>query len=598
MINYLLLFLVGFLLSLALTPAVRWLAFRVKALDMPGERKVHTKPVPRLGGLGVFVAFHVGLLLGFGPLPDLAFYLRDFAHQWLVHLLPAVAVIVIVGIADDIRPLRPVIRLLGQALAALVAVQAGCVINLLDLPWIGKVQLGMWAAPVTIFWILALTNAFNLIDRLDGLSCGIGLISTLTLGAAALLRQDSALVLVCTLLAGGLAGFLRHNFHPARIFMGDTGSLFLGFTLALLSVTASHKTTASLSVLVPVLAFGVPLLDTVLSVLRRSLRDRGAFEADRRQIHHRLLDLGFSHPRAVLVLYAVSLALAALTLWLVAQRNLHLGLIFVAVGVTTMLAVRRLRHRELEFLRNGSFLAVSLSPLLGYEFFQKPIDLLLTALSLYLANVFSHGWVLSPEVKDSLRASVALIVMVKFFVLQLNGLYQIRWQYAGLADLLRGLRAVVVGSIVTTLVLWLVNRPGFTASVVALDFYLTATLLLGVRMSLRLLEHYAQTDATDKERVFIYGTGGFADMLVRHLMSEGKMAPVGFIHDGSEQRGKTIHGIPILGSLSVLPTAAREHSVATLLIADPNLPAEQRDAVRAQCRQAGVELQQFRVSLE
>ena len=421
--------------------------------------------------------------------------------------------------------------------------------------------------------------------------------STVTLGAVALLRQDSALVLVCALLAGALAGFLRHNFHPARIFMGDTGSLFLGFTLALLSVTASHKTTASLSVLVPLLAFGVPLLDTVLSVLRRSLGDRNLFQADSRHIHHRLLDIGFSHPRAVLVLYAVSLVPAVLTLSVVAQRNPHFGLLFVAVGVTTMLAVRRLRYRELEFLRNGTLLALSRGPLLTYEFFHKPADLLLMALALWLANVFGHGRVLTPEIKESLRGTVALIVLSKFLVLRLNGIYQIRWQYAGLADLLRGVRAVVFGTVVTTLALWLIGQPGFTASVVALDFYVTATLLLGVRMSLRLLEHYAQTDATDKERVLIYGSGYYADVLVRHLLSESKMAPVGFIHDGSEQRGKTIHGIPILGPLDALPGAARELKAAKLLIAGP-VPAEQRENIRVRCREAGVELQQFRIELE
>lgn len=598
MTNYLFLFLTGFVLSLVLTPAARWLAVRVGALDMPGERKVHTQPVPRLGGLALFGAFYLGLLLGFVPLPDLMLYLRDVSRQWFLSLLPATAIIVGIGVADDIRPLRPLVKLIGQTMAALVAVWGGCVVNLLDLPWVGTVTLGVWAVPVTVLWLLALTNAFNLIDGLDGLSCGIGLISTATLATVALLRQDSALVLVCSLLAGALAGFLRHNFHPARIFMGDTGSLFLGFTLAALSVTASHKTTASLSVLVPLLAFGVPLLDTVLSVLRRSLHDRKVFEADRDHIHHRLLELGFSHPQAVLVLYAASLVPAVLTLAVVAQRNPHFGLIFLAVGLMTMYAVRRLRYRELEFLRNGTFLAWSRAPLLTYEFFQKPIDLLLIALSLYLASVFAHGRVLPPPVKESVRATVALIVVTKFLVLRLNGLYRVRWQYAGLADLLRGTRAVVFGSVLTTLVLWLVNQPGYSAAVVALDFYLTATLLLGVRMSLRLLEHYTATDETGKERVLIYGSGYLAEMLMRHLAGGGEMAPVGFIHDGSEQPGKTIHGIPILGTLEVLPSVVREQKATKLLVAVPNLNADQLERIRARCREAGIEAAQFSVELK
>lgn len=598
MTNYLLLFVVGLVLALALTPPVRGLALRVGAVDQPGERKIHTAPVPRLGGLAIFGAFHLGLLLGFVPLFGLAYHLRESAHQWFLHLFPSVLAILLVGVWDDIRPLRPAVKFLGQLVAASLAIAGGCVIRLVEVPWVGTVALGAWAVPATLLWILALTNAFNLIDGLDGLACGIGLISTGTLAAVAVLRQDSALALVCALLAGTLTGFLRHNFHPARIFMGDSGSQFLGFALALLSVTASHKSTAAMSVLVPLLAFGLPLLDTVLSVLRRSLREGGAvFQADRDHIHHRLLQLGFSHPRAVLVLYAVSLVPAVLTLAVVAQRNPHFGLIFLVVGVVTMTAVRRLRYRELEFLRNGALLELSRKPLLTCEVFQAPVDLLLVALALYLAAVLVHGRVLTPEVKESLRGTVALIVLSKFLVLRLNGIYQTRWQYAGLADLLRGVRAVVLGSVVTTLVLWLVGQSGFTASLVALDLYLCATFLLGLRMSLRLLEHYVETDPTGKERVLIYGTGDTADLLIRYLLAEGKRAPVGFLHD-SEPRGKTIYGIPILGPLDALSDVARQHRVTQLIVANPDLAAQQRDALLARCQEAGVELQQFYVTVE
>jgi FlaA1/EpsC-like NDP-sugar epimerase len=282
----------------------------------------------------------------------------------------------------------------------------------------------------------------------------------------------------------------------------------------------------------------------------------------------------------------------------VAQRDLPLGVVFVCVGLATVYAVRWLRYRELQLLHSGTLLALTRKPLLAYEFFQVPIDLVLLAGASYLACVTVHGVRLSTEMKENLRDMLPVAVLIKLLILRLSGLYQVRWQYAGMADLLRGLRAIVFGCVAGGMALALLKAQGCSAAVLLLDFFFTATLLLGMRMSLRLLEHYAQTNPTDKQRVLIYGTGYFADMLVRHLLSEGKMAPVGFIHDGSEQRGKTIHGIPILGPIALLPAAAQEHKAATLLVAAPDLPAEQLNKVRAECHHAGVELQQFRVELE
>ncbi len=598
MINYLLLFLFGFFLALALTPVARRLALRLKALDMPDERKVHALPVPRLGGLAIVFAFQAGLWLAFGPLPEVRYYLGDFATNWLVRLLPAVLVIVLAGILDDIRPLPPVTKLLAQILAAILATQGGAVIRMFESPWGTPVHLGVWAVPVSVLWIVALTNAFNLIDGLDGLSCGVGAISTLTLGAVALLRGDSGLVLVCALLAGCLIGFLWHNFHPARIFMGDTGSQFIGFTLSVLSITELHKSTASLSVLVPLLAFGLPLMDAFLTMVRRLVRGVRVFEADRDHIHHRLLKQGWSQRRAVLVLYGVSLLAMAVALFVVARRDLPLGLVFVGVGVATVYAVRWLRYRELEILRSGTLLALTRNPLLGYEFFQMPIDLVLLAGASYLAWGTVHGLPLPMPMKESLRGVLPLVVLIKLLVLRLCGLYQVRWQYAGMADLLRGVRAVALGCAASATVVLALKVPGGSLAVLLLGFFLTVTLLLGVRMSLRLLEYYAQTDVTNRERVLIYGTGPMADMLVRHLLGEGKMTPVGFIHGGGEQRGKTIHGIPILGSLSVLSSAARDHKTSKLIIAEPNLTIEQLDTLRSRCAESGIEPVQFCVELK
>ena len=232
--KYLLLFLSGFAFSFALTPVVRWLAIRLNALDIPNERKVYDRPIPRLGGVAIFVALTLILFFAFSPFALVRNPFLSVGQHWWKGYLPAACIIVALGIFDDLRPLGARVKFLTQAPAACAAMYFGYMIDRLDLPWGTSIHLGLWGMPVTLLWIVGLTNAFNLIDRLDGLANGVAFISSLTLMGIALLGQNIELALLCAALAGCLLGFLPYNFHPASIFLGDSGSLFLGFTLAVL----------------------------------------------------------------------------------------------------------------------------------------------------------------------------------------------------------------------------------------------------------------------------------------------------------------------------------------------------------------------------
>ena len=309
---FLVVFLLAWLCTDLLIPQTIRLAQYWKLNDTPDARKVHTVPIPRLGGVALFLGFTVGLLaiewLTPGPLFPSS---GPFMGLWIDG-----AMISALGIADDLKPLPAKFKLLVQIVAAGVAVYFGVRIDFLSHPAGGIMLLGpAIAIPLTIFWLVGITNTINLIDGLDGLAGGVSLIAAAITALIAWQTHQPTIALVALALMGGTIGFLRYNWNPAKIFMGDSGSLFLGFTLAGLSVIGMFKLAASAAVLMPILILGVPIFDTAFAIIRRAIARRPIFSPDRGHLHHRLLGLGLSQRKAVLVIYGICFLLggAALT---------------------------------------------------------------------------------------------------------------------------------------------------------------------------------------------------------------------------------------------------------------------------------------------
>lgn len=284
----------AFLLAYTSTPGVRVLAFKIGAVDVPlDERRIHKKPIPRIGGLAIFLSFVVTSAL---------FCNID---RGLVTIWVGGAMLVIIGILDDIYRLKPWIKLVVQLAAAGFAVWNGCEIEHINLGGT-YVSLGIWSIPLTILWITGLTNAINFIDGLDGLACGVSAISSFSFLLVVLLNGDFASTLLCAILLSSCLGFLPFNSNPARIFMGDTGALFLGYTLSIISVLGVFKLHAVLSFLVPILILALPIFDTLFAIARRIAHGKSPFEADRGHLHHRLIDMGFTQKESVRILYAIA----------------------------------------------------------------------------------------------------------------------------------------------------------------------------------------------------------------------------------------------------------------------------------------------------
>ena len=305
---YFFVFALAFFLTLLLTPPVTRLAFRIGAVDVPDKRKVHDKIMPRLGGLAIFLSFCAAVLF-------LLLY-RGYNLQ-VAGLLVGGAFILLVGIVDDIYSLPPLVKLAGQVIAALIVVAFGVRVQFLSNPFDGYFQLGFMSIPVTILWIVGVTNSINLIDGLDGLASGVSFIALITLSVIAVqVHQSSLIPLLSLSLAGAVLGFLRYNFHPAQIFLGDSGSMLLGFTIAVLSTMGLLKSVTVISFLTPVIILGVPIFDTSFAILRRYSNNKPIFKPDKAHLHHRLLKRGLSHRQAVLAIYCLAIAFSLSAVYL------------------------------------------------------------------------------------------------------------------------------------------------------------------------------------------------------------------------------------------------------------------------------------------
>lgn len=313
---------VAFLISFSTTPAVIALANRIKAIDVPkDERRVHKKPIPLIGGLAIFYGFVISVL---------CFAVID---RPTMGILIGATIMVTVGVIDDMRDLNAKIKLLFQILSALIVVYFGIEVQYIANPlanWIGPqyINLGLWSIPLTVVWIVGVTNAVNLIDGLDGLAVGVSSIASVALLSLTIISQNLNVAIIIAALAGAGFGFLPYNFNPAKIFMGDTGSTFLGFVLACISIQGLMKMYAIISFAVPVLILGLPIFDTVFAILRRIAKKKPIMSPDRGHLHHRLIDMGFSQRQTVTILYTLT-SLLCLTAVVMALKDALRGLILV-----------------------------------------------------------------------------------------------------------------------------------------------------------------------------------------------------------------------------------------------------------------------------
>lgn len=587
-------------IAYGLTPVTRAVAFRIGAIDQPGARKLHEVPTPRLGGLAVIVATAstLGIVAILGPRG-----VRVLPLEVVMAIGIGVVPVIVASLIDDIRGMAAMPRLLihfaGATTTVLLGVRLGDAIHLFG----HQIHIGWLAIPISILWLAGTTNAFNIIDGLDGLSAGLALISCISLAAVSVIMRRYEMTGASLVLAGALVGFLPYNIFPAKVYLGDTGATALGFFLGALTLGGGSTTSAGLAVLLPILVLGVPVADTLLSMLRRFVRriqgaPSGILDADRDHIHHRLLALGLNHKRAVIVLYGVGVLGATCALLSLFLNDQNAGLLLLTLVLGVILGIAKLGYDEFSLIRNGAVLRFYERPVLRSGLFVVFVDLALIAASIYIAVGLKYDdWSVRGHRQLALDL-IALAPAVTVAVFGLMGIYRQSWSNANIDDLIKSTAAAAIASIATLLISRFVILQGASLTFFAMYAIVFVGLINGSRASYRILLHWNRRSNQHGEPVVIYGAGKGGALALREMLtnSDVAMRPVGFIDDDPTKHGRIVNGYPVFGGLGALEWAVTDGKATGVVVASEKIPIAKIQHARRACERNGAWLTYFQVS--
>ena len=590
---------VAALLAYGLTPVARRLAFRIDAVDYPGPRKIHSVPTPRLGGLAVVFSSTIvfALISWFAPAK-----LRALPPQLLLGVAVGLLPIAIISFFDDIRPKRAIVKFGVHLMAASLAVAFG--IRLYpDVHFLGTpIHIGWLAIPISIIWLAGITNAFNLIDGLDGLSAGLALISAVSLGAVSIVTHHYEMAAAASILAGSLIGFLPFNLYPARIYLGDSGATAIGFFLGALTLSGGSTTTAGLAVTLPIVVLGIPLADTLLSMTRRLLRNTestegGMFVADRNHIHHRLLALGFDQRSAVLLLYGVGLVLALFAFASVFLRQQDAALLLGALLVAAVVGVSRLGYDEFAMVKRGVVLRMYDAPVLKKGFFVVFVDLAMIATALYVAIGLKYDDWSIVEQRKMIVGIMAILPAATLMMFSIMHIYRRSWSNAGIQDVVKLTMAVVTANSATYVVARLTATQPPTVTFMVTYTLVMLALVNGTRASYRVFYQMNRESNLDGDPVVIYGAGRGGALALREILCnvDVPMRPIGFIDDNPQMKGRYINGYPVLGNLDDLSSVVLDGKARGVVIASEKIPITKVQDAQKVCQSRGAWMRVFTV---
>jgi UDP-GlcNAc:undecaprenyl-phosphate GlcNAc-1-phosphate transferase len=578
------------LLSLALTPAVRVLARRVGMVAKPKIDRWHKKPTALLGGVGVFLSVTLTYL----------FLLPHSPYARVVVL--ASSFLFLVGLLDDIFNAKPYQKLIGQVMGAALVVYYG-----LTLPWTGSLALN---AALTIFWLIGITNAVNLLDNMDGLAAGVAAIAAATLAANFLSggQMDEAVLLA--VFTAALLGFLVYNSNPATIFMGDCGSLFIGFFLAsaaLMGISGGRSRSFLPVLAVPILILFIPIFDTTFVTLLRKMAGRAASQGGRDHTSHRLVALGMSERRAVWMLYGFA-ALSGVLALLVREARTAYSLPAIAV-FTIALTLLGVHLAGVKVYEEDDLAAARETPVFAFlvdvsykrRVFEVLLDLALIILAYYSAYLLRFG-PLTPALWKVFLQTLPFLVFLKMASFLALGVYRGIWRYTSVDDLIVIGKAVILGSVLSVLaVLFKFRFQGFSRVIFVLDGMVFLLFVMGSRLAFRLFRQALPTPKTrDGCRVLIYGAGDAGELLLRELLNNRDLqyAPVGFMDDDPTKKGKVIHGLRVYGGNGDLREICRAQQVAEVLLSSKKIPPARVEEILQDCQAQDVTLKRMRIKIE
>ncbi len=597
---YLASFLLAFFFSAALTPLIRKMAFRLGQVAKPREDRWHTQPTALMGGVAIFGSFTLAVAAAAILLP-MAGVFGEF-----LPLLLCGSLVFLLGLIDDVYRISPPTKLVGQVIAAAVLVFFGFKIN-----WFVSYTLNTF---VSVFWIVGITNAFNLLDNMDGLSAGIALISSLFIGIITLLDLASGpangQLFVLAMFMGALLGFLLYNFQPASIFMGDSGSLFIGFMLAGMSIhqRVFHSGHLLPIIMVPVLILFVPILDTGFVSVMRTIFGRSVAQGGKDHSSHRLVAIGVPERKAVLMLYGFSMiggAVAVVGAFYNPRYFLTCLGIFLLISLFFWIYLAKVRvypeGDKTLIERSQTLTTVWVDFTYRRRLFEVLLDVFLVSFGYWLSYFLRfEGRAYVDNFPVFLR-SLPIVLASSIFVYFVYGVYRGFWRYTSVSDLITYLKAVTTGVVLSILIILLLYRfQSFSRTVFAIFWGISLFFLAGSRLSFRLIaEALRRNTVANGRRVVIYGAGDKGEFALREILNNQKLGltPVGFIDDDVRKRRRKIQGYKVLGGRDDLAAVVTKYRVKEIIVASGSMRPENLQATCTICEKMGVDVRSLELSI-
>jgi UDP-GlcNAc:undecaprenyl-phosphate GlcNAc-1-phosphate transferase len=589
------LLLIAFGVSLLLVPVVRWLSFRTGQIATPRVDRWNNKAIPTMGGIGMFIAFIITLLVVWLTRVEL----NVFSERWTILL--GMAIMFAIGLYDDIKHINPPVKLIFQLLAATIVIFFGDnTINFF--PWpIANILL-------TFFWLVGITNAINLLDNMDGLAGGVALVTVGFLTFFFWKAGNPGLIILSLTLAGAIIGFMVFNFPPARIFMGDSGSMFLGFSLAALAVARRTQASNIFAIVgVPTLIFLLPILDTALVAITRILRGQSPTSGGIDHTSHRLVAFGLSERQAVLVLYAIALVSGLASIGIEAlDYDLSLVLIPLLLIVLSLFVayLSRLKVVNAAEDQNNNVTRWIVNFTFKRRIFEIIFDLLLIGVTYYLAFWTRFGLNMTTTSMELFLRSWPITLVITYGAFALLKVYSGVWRYIGVNDLMRYVVAALLAGGVTWGMVRLVF-PGqpFTADVFLLYILYLLIGLSGSRSSFLILDriYNRQAPGIKKENVLLYGAEDAGEIALRWILRNPTIgySVVGFLDDDTLKWGSNIHGVNILGDTSKLEQFILDRQVSGVIATtDTLLNTPQGEKMVSECKKKGIWVRVLRLEFE
>jgi UDP-GlcNAc:undecaprenyl-phosphate GlcNAc-1-phosphate transferase len=593
--------------AVVLTPVVRRIAIGRQWVARPQKDRWHKKTTALMGGIAIYLAMSAPILWA-SDFSSIWTYVSKSGYEVETTSLAAIIFIgmsflFLLGLFDDFRSIKPHSKLIGQILAASLVVFLG-----LRMHWFQSLTLDTMA---TIFWIVGITNAFNLIDNMDGLCAGVGAVTAFCL---ALLYQgiNMEAMQVSLVMTGALAGFLIYNFNPAKIFMGDSGSLIIGFGISVVTLVYGNKTSSNhlAATAVPILLLLVPILDTTLVTIIRILSGRKASTGGRDHTSHRLVLMGFTERKSVLYLYLIA-AISGLSAIYVSKSDTlssPAAIIPVAIAIVLMgVYLSQLRvypEKEFSRLRGRSFSPVLLELTYKRHIILVLLDFILIAFAYYLSYRLRFDSDEFAYYFPTFLRSLPVIIGCKIVVFFIYGIYRGLWRFISTNDVFHYMGACLLASLVSIAAVTLIYRfKDFSKGLFIIDWVLTTGLMLGVRGSFRFFLETQKRKTLTGDRVLIYGAGRGGELLLREILNNGdlRVKPVGFIDDDVLKHGKKIQGYTILGAFGDMAEIHAKHDLKGIIVSFNENRSRHKEihaSVKGFCRQHRLWLKQFKIDLK